>query len=77
MDRTGVGSTSSWRADKRNDYELLESGFSPEQVSRIMSPNGARVLVEDERFGSIEPGRRPTLAPSTGTPCVRKPRSAK
>ena len=52
-----MGSTSSWRADQRNYYELLESGFSPEQVSRIMSLNGARVLGEDERFGSIEPGK--------------------
>ena len=57
MNKTGMGSALLSRADQRNYYELLESGFSPQQVIQIISLNGARVLGEDEGFGSIEPGK--------------------
>jgi imidazolonepropionase-like amidohydrolase len=40
------------------NYELLvEAGFAPEQAIQIMTLNGARILGEDRRLGSIAPGK--------------------
>ena len=40
------------------NYELLiEAGFTPAEVVQIMTLNGARILGEHRRRGSIEPGK--------------------
>jgi imidazolonepropionase-like amidohydrolase len=40
------------------NYELLiEAGFTPPAVVQIMTLNGARILGEQQRTGSIEPGK--------------------
>jgi len=72
VDPTGMGGALPGYGDQRNYELLLESGFSPEQVIRIMSLNGARVLGEDERFGSIEPGKLADLVVIDGDPVRRE-----
>jgi hypothetical protein len=55
------------------NYELLvEAGFSPEQAIQIMTLNGARILGEDRRTGSIAPGKLADLVVIRGDP-VRTP----
>ena len=72
VDPTGMGGALPGYGDQRNYELLLESGFSPEQVIRIMSLNGSRVLGEDERFGSIEPGKLADLVVIDGDPVRRE-----
>lgn len=72
VDPTGMGGALPGYGDQRNYELLLESGFSPEQVIRIMSLNGARVLGEDHRFGSIEPGKLADLVVIDGDPVRRE-----
>jgi imidazolonepropionase-like amidohydrolase len=44
------------------NYELLiEAGFTPPAVVQIMTLNGARILGEQQRTGSIEPGKAADL----------------
>ena len=51
------------------NYELLvEAGFLPEQAIRIMTLNGARILGEEARIGSIETGKRADLVVVHGDP---------
>jgi imidazolonepropionase-like amidohydrolase len=55
------------------NYELLvQAGFSPEQVIQIMTLNGARILREDQRVGSIAVGKNADLVVVRGDP-VRAP----
>ena len=72
VDPTGMGGALPGYGDQRNYELLLESGFAPEQVIRIMSLNGARVLGEDDRFGSIEPGKLADLVVIDGDPVRRE-----
>jgi imidazolonepropionase-like amidohydrolase len=72
VDPTGMGGALPGYGDQRNYELLLESGFSPEQVIRIMSLNGARVLGEDEQLGSIEPGKLADLVVIDGDPVRRE-----
>jgi imidazolonepropionase-like amidohydrolase len=72
VDPTGMGGALPGYGDQRNYELLLESGFSPEQVIEIMSLNGARVLGEDEQFGSIEPGKLADLVVIDGDPVRRE-----
>ena len=72
VDPTGMGGALPGYGDQRNYELLLESGFDPEQVIRIMSLNGARVLGEDEQFGSIEPGKLADLVVIDGDPVRRE-----
>ena len=46
----------------KNNYELLiEAGFSPPAVVQIMTLNGARILGQQARIGSIEAGKAADL----------------
>jgi hypothetical protein len=47
--------------DLRNYELLIEAGFSPPEVVQIMTLNGARILGEQQRIGSIEPGKAADL----------------
>lgn len=47
--------------DLRNYEMLIEAGFTPPQVVQIMTLNGARILGEQRRIGSIEPGKAADL----------------
>jgi hypothetical protein len=52
----------------RNYELLLEAGFAPEQAIRILTLNGARILGEDDRIGSVEAGKRADLVVIRGDP---------
>jgi hypothetical protein len=47
--------------DQRNYELLLEAGFSPTEVIRIMTHNGAKILGIDDQVGTVAPGRRADL----------------
>ncbi|MBA3319400.1 MAG: amidohydrolase family protein [Gemmatimonadales bacterium] len=56
------------------NYELLvEAGFAPEAAVQILTLNGARILGEDKRVGSIAPGKLADLVVIKGDP-LRAPR---
>ncbi|HEU0015495.1 MAG TPA: amidohydrolase family protein [Longimicrobium sp.] len=51
------------------NYELLvEAGFAPEQAVQILTLNGARILGEQDRIGSIAPGKAADLVVIRGNP---------
>jgi hypothetical protein len=51
------------------NYELLvEAGFTPEQAIQVMTLNGARILGEEARIGSVEPGKAADLVIIRGDP---------
>jgi imidazolonepropionase-like amidohydrolase len=66
VDPTGNGGALPGFGDQRN-YELLsEAGFTPQQVVRIMTLNGAKVLEIDNELGSVEQGKLADLAVMPG-----------
>jgi hypothetical protein len=56
----------------RNYEMLVEAGFTPEQAIQIMTLNGARILGEEARIGSIAAGKAADLVVIRGDP-VRTP----
>ncbi|HEY0017405.1 MAG TPA: amidohydrolase family protein [Longimicrobium sp.] len=51
------------------NYELLvEAGFTPEQAVQVITLNGARVLGEDGRIGSVAQGKAADLVVIRGDP---------
>ena len=72
VDPTGMGGALPGFGDQRNYELLLEAGSTPEDVIQIMTMNGATVLGEDERRGSIESGKLADLVVIDGDP-VRRP----
>jgi hypothetical protein len=55
-------------ADQRNYELLMEAGFTPPQGVRIMTANGATLLGEFDRTGSIEAGKRADVVIIRGNP---------
>ena len=72
VDPTGMGGALPGYGDQRNYELLLEAGFTPEEVVEVMTLNGARVLGEDTRYGSVEAGKLADLIVIDGDP-VRRP----
>lgn len=68
VDATGIGLALPGFGDQRNYELLLEAGFSPSEVIRIMTLNGATVLGEDDEYGSVEAGKRADLVVIDGDP---------
>jgi hypothetical protein len=58
--------------DLRNYELLVQAGFAPEQAIQIMTLNGARILGEEQRIGSMATGKRADLVVVRGDP-VRTP----
>lgn len=54
--------------DLRNYELLVQAGFTGEQAIQIMTLNGARILHEDARIGSIAPGKAADLVVIRGDP---------
>jgi hypothetical protein len=54
--------------DLRNYELLVQAGFEPERSIQIMTLNGARILGEDERIGSLAPGKQADLMVVRGDP---------
>lgn len=57
VDPTGIGGALPGFGDQRN-YELfIEAGFTPAQAVQILTWNGAKILGEQERFGTVTVGK--------------------
>jgi imidazolonepropionase-like amidohydrolase len=57
VDPTGIGGALPGIGDQWNYELLIEAGFTPTQVVRIMTLNGAKILGVDRELGSIEAGK--------------------
>jgi imidazolonepropionase-like amidohydrolase len=62
VDPTGIGGALPGFGDQRNYELLIEAGFTPAQVIRIMTLNGAKVLGIDRELGSVEVGKLADVA---------------
>jgi imidazolonepropionase-like amidohydrolase len=71
VDPTGIGGALAGLGDQRNFELLVEAGFTPVQAVQIMTANGAKVLGEYDRYGSIEPGKLAELVVIEGDPVAR------
>lgn len=71
VDPTGNGGALPGFGDQRNFELLNEAGFTPVEVVRIMSLNGAKILGGDSEFGSIEAGKRADLVVIKGDPITK------
>ena len=68
VDPTGIGGALPGFGDQRNFELLVEAGFTPVEVVRVMTLNGAKVLEEDDEYGSVEPGKLAELVVIDGDP---------
>ena len=68
VDPTGNGGAIPGFGDQRNFELLIEAGFTPEKAIEIMTANGAKVLGEFDRLGSVSPGKRADLVAIQGDP---------
>lgn len=57
VDPTGIGGALPGFGDQRNYELLIEAGFTPTEVVRIMTLNGAKVLGVDRDLGTVEAGK--------------------
>jgi imidazolonepropionase-like amidohydrolase len=71
VDPTGNGGALPGFGDQRNYELLIEAGFTPVEAIKIMTLNGATVLGEDKRLGSIAPGKLADLVIIKGDPISR------
>jgi imidazolonepropionase-like amidohydrolase len=71
VDPWGNGSLPGY-GDLRNFELLVDAGFTPEEAIQVMSANGAKLLGELDRRGTIERGKAADLAVIRGNP-VRTP----
>jgi len=68
VDPTGSGATLPGFGDQRNYELLIEAGFTPVEAVQILTLNGARILHEEERIGSVEAGKLADLVVIDGDP---------
>ena len=68
VDPTGMGGALPGYGDQRNFELLIEAGFTPVEAIQIMTLNGARMLSEDSRLGSVTPGKLADLVVIRGNP---------
>ncbi|MFN2433520.1 MAG: amidohydrolase family protein [Gemmatimonadota bacterium] len=68
VDPTGIGGALPGFGDQRNFELLVEAGFTPVAAIQVMTLNGARVLGEEDLYGSIEPGKLAELVVIQGDP---------
>ena len=71
VDPTGNGGALPGFGDQRNYELLIEAGFTPVEAVRIMTLNGATVLGEAERLGSVTAGKLADLVVIRGDPVAR------
>jgi len=70
-DPTGYGGVIAGYGNWRELRLLAEAGFSGVDVIRIASLNGARYLGQEDRIGSIAPGKQADLVVIRGNPVVK------
>jgi imidazolonepropionase-like amidohydrolase len=71
VDPTGNGGALPGFGDQRNYELLIEAGFTPIEAIRIMTLNGATVLGEEKRLGSVAQGKLADLVVLKGDPIAR------
>ena len=71
VDPTGNGGALPGFGDQRNYELLIEAGFTPVEAIRIMTLNGATILGEEKRLGSVTPGKLADLVVIKGDPVAR------
>ena len=71
VDPTGNGGALPGFGDQRNYELLIEAGFTPVEAIRIMTLNGAIILGEDKRLGSVTTGKLADLVVIKGDPIAR------
>ncbi len=57
VDPTGIGGALPGFGDQRNYELLLEAGFKPTEVIKVMTLNGATILGLENEIGSVEAGK--------------------
>ena len=70
LDPTGNGGIVAGFGDLREVELLVEAGFTPVEAIKIASFNGAKLLGEDSRIGSIAPGKQADLMIIKGNPAA-------
>jgi imidazolonepropionase-like amidohydrolase len=68
IDPTGYGAAIPGYGDQRQVELLVESGFTPVQAIQIATSNGAKLLGELDRFGTISTGKLADLVVIRGDP---------
>jgi imidazolonepropionase-like amidohydrolase len=71
VDPTGNGGALPGYGDQRNYELLIEAGFTPVEAIRIMTLNGATILGEEKRLGSVTAGKLADLVVIKGDPIAR------
>jgi len=71
LDPTGNGGIVAGFGDLREVELLVEAGFTPVEAIKIASFNGAKLLGEDSRIGSIAPGKQADLMVVKGNPASK------
>jgi imidazolonepropionase-like amidohydrolase len=67
-DPTGIGGVVAGFGDQREIELLVEAGFTPVEAIHIATENGARFLKEDDRIGTLAPGKLADLVIVRGDP---------
>jgi imidazolonepropionase-like amidohydrolase len=67
-DPTGYGTVLPGFGDQRNYELLLEAGFTPVEAIQIQTSNGAKVLHESDRLGTVTAGKLADLVVIRGNP---------
>jgi len=70
-DPTGNGGALAGFADQRNVELLVEGGFTPVEAIRIATSNGAKLLGEEARIGTVAVGKIADLMVVSGNPTAR------
>jgi hypothetical protein len=67
-DPTGIGGVVAGFGDQREIELLVEAGFTPVEAIHVATQNGARFLGEDDRIGTLAPGKLADLVVVRGNP---------
>lgn len=71
LDPTGIGGTIAGFGDWRELELLVEAGFTPLEAIRIASYNGAQFLDQQDRIGSLAPGKQADIVIVKGDPSTK------
>jgi hypothetical protein len=69
-DPTGYGGVLAGFGDQRGVELLVEAGFTPVEAIHIATENGARYLGEENRIGTLAPGKQADLVVIDGDPSM-------
>lgn len=68
LDPTGNGAVVAGFGDQREVELLVEAGFTPFEAIHIATENGAKFLGEDDKIGTLKPGKAADLVVIHGDP---------